>query len=106
MSSLVHRRCLHHADREAVARCPECARFFCRECISEYDDRILCTACLGKLVAPAPRSAQRFESLWLVGQSVLAVVIIWFFFFLIGRALLAIPASFHEGKIWQIEAPE
>ena len=106
MTPVVHRRCLHHADREAVARCPECGRFFCRECISEHDERILCTACLGKLVAPAARAPRSFESIFLVGQSLLAVAIIWFFFFLIGRVLVAIPSNFHDGKIWQTQEQE
>ena len=37
------------STREAVARCPECTQFFCRECITEHDDRVLCSACLKKL---------------------------------------------------------
>jgi hypothetical protein len=40
-------------------------------------------------------------SLWRLALSVLAVALIWFFFFLIGRGLLAIPSSFHEGTIWK-----
>ncbi len=106
MTSLAHRRCLHHADREAVARCPECQRFFCRECISEHDERILCASCLALLLAPPAQRTQRLGSLSLLVQSALALAIIWFFFFLIGRTLLAVPASFHEGKIWQTEEQE
>ena len=45
---LAHQRCFNHATREAVARCPECHHFFCRECITEHDDRVLCTGCLKK----------------------------------------------------------
>jgi len=75
--------------------------FFCRECIVEHDDRILCTACLAKLASPAPQRKRSLEGVFLVGQSVLAVALIWFFFFLIGRGLLAVPATFHEGKIWK-----
>ena len=26
-------RCFVHADREAVARCPMCEKFFCHECV-------------------------------------------------------------------------
>jgi len=106
MTALVQRRCLHHADREAVARCPECQRFFCRECISEHDERILCTACLAKLAAPVAQRPRRFAGLSLAALSVVAVVLIWFCFFVIGQALLAVPAAFHEGKIWQTEEAE
>jgi hypothetical protein len=26
----------------------------------------------------------------------------WFFFYLIGSALLALPTEFHEGSLWQV----
>lgn len=31
-----------------MARCPECRRFFCRECVTEHDDQLLCASCLRK----------------------------------------------------------
>ena len=49
MQNSFHQRCFNHAGREAVARCPECGQFFCRECITEHEDRVLCSACLKKL---------------------------------------------------------
>lgn len=101
MMALVHQRCLHHAAREAVARCPECKRYFCRECISEHEGRILCAGCLRKLLAPPAFPRHRFAGFGRLVLSLLAVAFIWFFFFLIGRSLLAIPASFHEGTIWK-----
>lgn len=56
-------RCWNHEGREAVCRCPQCARSYCRECVSEHQGRLLCAACL-KLLAqrPAPRrrSLRRF----------------------------------------------
>jgi hypothetical protein len=101
MKALVHQRCLHHPDREAAARCPECQRFYCRECVSEHDDRILCAACLRHLLAPAASRRPAFGGLLRLTLSVCAVAVIWFFFFFIGRGLLAIPSSFHEGTIWK-----
>jgi hypothetical protein len=53
MQNLLLQRCFNHGMREAAARCPECGRFYCRECITEHDDRVLCSACLKKL-ARAP----------------------------------------------------
>jgi hypothetical protein len=35
-------------------------------------------------------------------QCVAGLIIAWFFFFLIGEALLKIPASVHEGTLWQV----
>ena len=49
MRSLSLQRCFNHAHREAAARCPECTHFYCRECITEHDDRVICAACLRKL---------------------------------------------------------
>ena len=48
-SNLTFQRCFNHAAREAVARCPACGHYFCRECITEHDDRVICAACLRKL---------------------------------------------------------
>jgi hypothetical protein len=46
MTAVAHQRCLHHHEREAVARCPECGHYFCRECITEHDERVICASCL------------------------------------------------------------
>ena len=51
MAALLANRCLHHPVREAVARCPECGQFFCRECITEHEDRVVCSSCLKRLTA-------------------------------------------------------
>ncbi|MGP8246275.1 MAG: rhomboid family protein [Bryobacteraceae bacterium] len=49
-------RCWNHEDREAVCRCPQCGRSYCRECVSEHESRLLCAACLKALAGrPVPR---------------------------------------------------
>jgi len=50
VQDLAYQRCLNHTFREAVARCPECGHYFCRECITEHEDRVVCASCLRKLV--------------------------------------------------------
>jgi hypothetical protein len=101
-ANLVYQRCYNHAVREAVARCPECGQFFCRECVTEHDDRMVCAACLKKL-AHVPLTRRRgFVTVLRVAQCALGVVIAWFFFFLIGESLLRLPTSFHEGTLWQV----
>ena len=50
-SALTHQRCFHHSHREAVARCPECRQFYCRECVTEHDYRVICATCLKKIAA-------------------------------------------------------
>ncbi len=47
-TDIADRKCYNHASREAVARCPQCSNFFCRECITEHDDVIMCASCLEK----------------------------------------------------------
>jgi hypothetical protein len=45
---LSQRRCRNHTERPAAGRCPLCAFFYCRECITEHDGRLLCAACVDK----------------------------------------------------------
>src|SRR5438132_254763 len=59
MEILARQRCLNHLNREAVARCPECKRFFCRECVTEHEDRLICAACLKKLAKATARRRVR-----------------------------------------------
>ncbi len=101
MSRLVHQRCFNHAAREAVARCPSCGRFFCRECITEHDQRVICASCLGKLLAAAPRRRSVFGWVLPGVQGVFGLVAAWFFFHLIGEMLSSLPAAFHERTIWK-----
>jgi hypothetical protein len=104
MISLAQQRCFNHATREAAARCPECKQFFCRECITEHDDRVVCASCLIKLTHKP--LAQRFAlaRLLLVAQCVFGLLVTWYFFFLIGQSLLKLPNSFHEGTLWQVNS--
>ena len=102
MQNLAHQRCFNHAVREAVARCPECKQFFCRECITEPDDRVLCAACLKKL-AKVPLTQRRgFVAITRFAQCAAAILVAWFFFFIIGESLVRLPNSFHEGAIWHV----
>ena len=103
MQNLLQQRCFNHAVREAVARCPECTQFFCRECITEHDDRVVCSACLKKL-ARVPRTARpAFVRIVRVAQCAAGLVLVWFCFFLLGSCLLKIPAAVHEGSVWRVE---
>ena len=102
MPSLDHQHCYHHAEREAVVRCPECRRFFCRECVTEHDGRMLCRQCLVRL---SDRS-QKPMRVWLHGllpavQGFFGFLLLWYLFYLVGLTLLSIPHAFHEGTIWQ-----
>lgn len=104
MEPLNRQRCFHHSERQAVARCPECGRYFCRECIAEHDDRVLCAGCLKKLARQT--SGPKLNPLVLRAvteclQTFCGVFILWLFFYFCGRALLSIPSKFHDGSVWK-----
>jgi len=99
--SLIHQRCFHHRQREAAARCPECGRFYCRECITEHENRVICAACLKQLASPARQ--RRWSLAWPVRslQFLAGLFLVWLFFYWLGQSLLAIPSSFHDATLWK-----
>ncbi|MGE5840067.1 MAG: rhomboid family protein [Deltaproteobacteria bacterium] len=101
--SIARERCSNHVSREAVARCPECGRFFCRECVSEHDDRVICAFCLKRLSKKAARP-YRLVGLVRLAQVLMGVLLLWSSFYLLGKALLTIPSSFHEMGTGQEES--
>ncbi|MGN6553873.1 MAG: rhomboid family protein [Verrucomicrobiota bacterium] len=102
MQTLAHQRCFNHAAREAAARCPECKQFFCRECITEHDDRVLCTACLRKLARVPLTKRAGFVGVMRGVQCLAGILIAWFFFFLIGEGLVRLSDSFHQNTMWLV----
>ena len=100
MAGLVQQKCFIHAGREAAARCPECGRFYCRECVSEHDDRVVCSSCIARLTAA--KGARRSRSGWLPPalQAFAGFVLVWLFLFWFGRVLAAIPSAVHENSVW------
>lgn len=103
MDDLSRQRCFNHQYREAAARCLNCRRYFCRECATEHEDRMVCASCLGKLSRPTDRRRRFLTPLFRLGQFTASMLLLWLLFYLIGAALLAIPSEFHEGTIWQTE---
>ena len=101
MSNLIHQRCFNHSLREAAARCPECGHFYCRECITEHHDRVICAACLKKVVRSPFTPRRAFVGVLRALQCLLGVFTVWLFFYFVGQALLSIDSSFHEGTLWQ-----
>ena len=100
MSTLVHQRCFQHSLREAVARCPECRHFYCRECITEHDDRVICASCLRKLTIKTDTVRRSFAWVLPVIQFSVGICSLWFCFYFFGSTLLSIPSDFHEGSVW------
>jgi hypothetical protein len=101
VQSLTYQRCFNHATREAVAKCPSCGQTFCRECITEHENRVICAACLRKLTRVPLLQRRGFATVLRYSQCLLSLIIAWFFFYAIGEILLTLPASFHEATLWK-----
>ena len=94
MTALLHQRCWNHASREAAARCPVCSRFYCRECVTEHDGRMMCAACAATIVdsAAAPRAN---NAIWMA-LGVAGLLLAWMIFYYFGAMLARIPSDFFE----------
>jgi len=96
----IHQRCWNHEAREAVCRCPECGRSFCRECVTEHEARLLCAACLkrqAQTVRASPGSLQRvLPAVMLVA----GIAFAWVMFFGAGQALNLLTVRL-EQSAWQ-----
>ena len=98
--NLRQRRCSNHPQREASARCPECTHYFCRECITEHDDRVLCASCLAKISLKKEATLQKWRWIPRIALALVSVIIVCLFFLLLGNLLLSIPAEFHKTGGW------
>lgn len=94
MATLARQRCFHHGEREAAGRCVTCARSFCRECVTDHNGRLTCSACLRR-VSPAAASPATRLSLWPL-WAVLGLLLGWMVFYQVGRLLLLLPHEVHE----------
>ena len=98
--ALLEVRCFNHPLREAGARCLSCTRYYCRECVTEHMERLVCARCLEKLSQPAARIRGRFRAGLLLVEAACGLLLAWMFFYGLGRVLLAIPSPLHEGTLW------
>jgi hypothetical protein len=94
MSTLVHQRCLNHASREAVVRCPDCRRFFCRECVIEHAGRMICSDCLTAIAAPREINRAR-TAFWSAGAAG-GFLVAWAIFYYAGMMLARVPSDFFK----------
>ena len=83
-------------------RCPSCHRFFCRECATEHEGRLLCAQCLaavGAAAASKGRSRARvfFATAGWIAAAIGGLLFAWVVFFYLGAALARAPFDFHTG---------
>lgn len=83
--TLARQRCWTHPARVAVCRCPGCARFFCRECVTEHEARLLCAACIARTVTAAPRRGGRMPAFAAAAGGLLVA---WAAFYATARAVV------------------
>jgi hypothetical protein len=92
---LVLQKCTNHPGREAVARCPGCAGYYCRECVTEHEGKFLCSSCIQRKEATV-HAASSFGSRVLNGIAVIVgMVVAWCLFYIVGRILILIPPNLH-----------
>ena len=101
MPDLAQQRCFNHPRREAVAHCLECELFFCRECVTEHEDRVICAACVRRLAQAGKPDSDRLGSLAAGVLVLTGLAVAWAGFYLCGRLLVLLPSSFHEGTVWE-----
>lgn len=96
MTTLAHLRCWNHAGREAAVVCPECRRYFCRECATEHQGRMMCTTCVAAKSSVTPRARSSGVALW-IGLAIGGLLLAWLAYYNLGLMLARIPAEFHGG---------
>lgn len=101
MSTIADLRCYNHAGREAVARCPQCGRTFCRECITEHDARIVCAQCLASMIEEPARKKTRKAAVLAGLWQLASFIFLWAAFYTLGKILLMLPSDFHKTAFWE-----
>jgi hypothetical protein len=97
MSSLaIQQRCWNHDAREAVCRCPECGRSFCRECVTEHEARLLCASCLTKLTRTHAARRTGLRRLLLAAMALSGILLAWVVFYGAGEALLLVTTRMEQ----------
>ena len=92
--------CFNHPQREAAARCVSCGHPFCRECVTPVDRRMYCAACLKEKTGTRVKQPRDWFVLSVAGQAAFGFLGLWFTAYFLGRVLLELPSSFHEGSVW------
>ena len=98
MASLETTRCFLHETREAAARCPECTRFYCRECVTEHKGQVVCSGCLAEAAPKKKEASGWLRKVLTPVKLVVALVVIWFIFLTAGIWLLEMPSDFRESS--------
>ncbi len=94
----LQQRCWNHEAREAVCRCPECGRSYCRECVTEHQARLLCATCLAVLGRKGARPKGGGAGTALLAAA--GVMLAWLLFFSAGEAIVLVVQRVEQTS-WQ-----
>jgi len=88
MAQLAAKRCLVHDTRQAVCRCPSCHQFFCRECVVEFERRLICAPCLNRATGQVQTQLKK-SRYWpqFIGAG-LGLIVCWLLFYILGWMFL------------------
>jgi len=95
VTALIHERCWNHTSREAVARCPVCNRYYCRECVTEHEGRMVCASCVATAAKTQEAKSRSGGILWTV-FALGGILLAWMIFYYLGALLARIPADFFD----------
>ncbi len=93
--------CTIHPERSSSAQCSSCRRFFCPECITEHEGKLICAECLSALSKPAVEKTRTRIPWAAMIQFMVALILAWMLFFFFAQTLGDIPDDFHDGTIWE-----
>lgn len=97
---LAANRCFNHTGREAIALCTSCERHYCKECVTEHRGRMTCSFCLNQLSEKKERRKSMLLLPVKAAETGVGLTLLWLVFYYLGRLLILIPSSFHEGTFW------
>jgi hypothetical protein len=97
-ASIARQQCWIHTQREAVCRCLDCEHFYCRECVSEHEGRLLCAACIHRLATRLASPAKTSRIPWVPVAALLGILISWTVFFVFAQAALEISSRAGEAQ--------
>ena len=94
--------CAIHPARPASARCPNCRKFYCSECITEHEGKMSCASCLRLSMESVPESKRKLRlPIAPLVQLVLAIAVCWVVFYFFAQFLVDVPDNFHDGTVWE-----
>lgn len=97
--NLSRQRCANHIQREAVARCPQCQRHFCRECITEHDDKLLCNHCLKSISTKRDKKRTRIKAILYFLSWIIGFLLALGFFYTVANFIASIPQQYHRNYL-------